>query len=117
MRDTMLVFIVCLLLLAVSAAHAGAPAGWYTNLPIKYVYGGAVGGRAAVGVTTSIPQGSCPSTGTSEFSIDVNSQFGWAMWSIVLLAYSKGLTISIYTDGTCSSNGLNGTDVAVGPVL
>ena len=96
------------MLLAVNQARAGAPYGWYTNLAIKYVYGGSVGGRVAAGVTASIPEGSCPNPASNEFTIDVNGQYGWAMWSIVMFAYSKGLPISIYTDGKCSSNGVNG---------
>lgn len=36
------------------------------------------------------------------------------MRSIALLAYSKGLPVNIYTDGTCSPNGVNGTDIQVG---
>ena len=84
-------------------------AQWYTGLTISYVYSGSAGGRAAVGVSNAIATGTCPAN--SEFAFSLTSPYFATQWSTISIAYTTGQTISIFTDGTCSGNGVNGTDV------
>lgn len=102
----------CALLLALpSGAFAAVEAGWYNGLTFSYLYSGTTGDRTGFQVTNTIPGNTCPG---NEFDFSVTSAQFTQIWSIVLLAYAQGLNISVYTDGTCTSYGLNGTDVRLG---
>jgi hypothetical protein len=101
-------------LLLVSYASASQAGTWYSNATLKYVYSGQVGGRTAFAIQSAIAIGNCPS---AEFTIDSANPHLSRMYALLLAAYLAGLTVNVYTDGTCTPNGFLATDVALGNLL
>ena len=90
---------------------AAAPQGWYRNVTIKYVYAGQKGGRAAVAINETVNHGTCPS---QEFTLDIDSEYFPYIFAMLMSAYTKATPMNIYTDGICTTEGLQATDVAAG---
>jgi len=108
MRSLGLVVVGLFLSLQVNAA---APSGWYHSVTVQYVYAGQVGGRAAVRVNGTVNYGTCPGP---EFTFDTASEYFPYMFALVTSAYLRNLPINIYTDGTCTAQGIRATDVSLG---
>jgi hypothetical protein len=94
------------------AATANAPAQWYFNVMIKYVYAGQVGNRVAVGIASTVQVGTCPAT--NEFTIDSANPHMARIYSMLVAAQLAGSTVNIYANGECAGNGVVATDVALG---
>jgi urease alpha subunit len=93
-------------------SSAAAPAQWYYNVAIKYVYSGQAGGRMAVGITTTVTAGTCPNS--NEFTIDATNPHAARILAMLIAAQVAGSTVNIYTNGDCTSWGVLATDVALG---
>ncbi len=100
-----------LLMLFGASVYAGtAPAQWYSQVTIRYVYAGKAGGRIAIGISTPFDAGTCPSYGELVLDQDTNPYFK-SMMAMILSAYTADKTVSVFTDGTCTTTGVALTDV------
>lgn len=98
-------------LLTAGTSNATAPAGWYNDVQVKYVYGGSVGNRVAFGIVGTVNIGTCP---TSEFTLNTSGAYFKEILALIMTAYASGSVISVYTDGNCTATGLAATDVRLG---
>lgn len=99
--------------IASNLAHAGAPAQWYDNVTIRYLYAGQSGDRVAIGINMPLDGGTCSSS-NGEFVLDPlgNPHFKTIM-ALLTSAYMADKTISIFTNGTCMPTGVLLTDVRI----
>lgn len=102
----------CAILIAACAPSlAGAPADWYRNVTIKYLYSGSAGNRTAFRVYEAVSVGTCAS---AEFTIESSNPHAKEMFAALLTAYVTQSPVNVYTNGACSSSGLTATDIAIG---
>lgn len=111
--NSIIPFIAALILASLpSQADAGAPAQWYQNLTIKYLYAGQVGDRVAVRFHQTISMGDCYNG--QEVTIDSSNPHFKSILAMLMTAYATRSLINIYTNAACASYGVLGTDVSLG---
>ena len=98
------------LIISILALSNNSLAGvWYSNVTIEYVYAGDVGDRVAVKIEDLSDIGGC---GSSEMVFkDITSPYFESMFSVILSARMSKNTISLFSDGTCTSGGATLNDV------